>query len=307
MKFLIQYFVLFFSTINLLLAKDLNENIYIKDMLTIADTLYYKKQYERSILFYETYRKHFPFDSEVHAKLILNYLRLKENHYKIKEESLKEFLDLNLNEYVYHYISLYGSLRLGYSPLSFSKIYKIENSNFPKTQKEYSKLIFGSIYFEEDLLHAQKYYEKLYQETSTEEVKKITKEILKEIENFHQTFIPKRPFIAGILSTLLPGAGYVYTHHYVDGIFSFFWNSVFLGSGMYMYNLEKQSKKPHTVSSIFLIMGISFYLTNIIGSYSSAIRYNNYHTRIFYQNLRASFFNTDFIEHTSGIEFRIRF
>lgn len=304
MKFLKIYILFLF--LNFLQAKEI-EFYLANDILSLGDTFYAKKQYDRSVLFYEAYKQYSSLNAEVHSKLILNYVRLKENHYKIKEENLKELLDQSFDSFIYNYISLYGSLRFGYFPLSFSKIYKIENSRSSQVQKEYAKLIFGGIYLEEDYSYAKKYYETLYIQTSTEEIKKITKEIVSEIENFHQTFNPKRPLLAGVLSILLPGAGYVYTHHYVDGIFSFFWNSVFLGGGIYLYNLEKQTKQPHTISGLFLIFGVGFYITNILGSYTSAIRYNNYHIRIFYQKLRNLYFNTDFIEKTSGVEFQIRF
>ncbi|MFN3604365.1 MAG: hypothetical protein ACK4UJ_06625 [Leptonema sp. (in: bacteria)] len=304
-------FIIFLLILFMLLPKiSFSESLPKKfkdEILTIGDMYYQKRQYDQSIIFYEIAKQTLDFESELYSKLLLNYIRLKEKNYKIQEAHLKELIELNSEDFLYNYISLYGSFRFGYYPIAFSKIYKIQNSHIEPTKKEYAKLVFGSIYFEENHNLAKIYYQNLYKESTTEEVKTITKEILQEIEDFDKNFTLKKPILAGILSGILPGAGYFYTNHYMDGIFSFFWNVIFLGGGLYMYSLEKESQKPHIVSSAFLLVGIGIYLANITGSYTSAIRYNNYKIRIFYQQLRNLYFNTDFIEKTSGIEFRIKF
>lgn len=305
MKLFYKIILLIFSY-SLLYSEEIFYNS--KQIESIGDHYYYKKKYDQSLFFYELSKKiNKDFRSDLYSKLILNYIRLKEKNYRFKEENLKELLNTISEDFTYNYISMYGAMRFGYFPLSFPKIYKIQLSNTESEKKEYAKLIFGSIYFEENYDLAKNYYQNLLKEAKNEEVKKISIEILEEIYKFEKEFNFKNPYIASFFSIILPGSGYFYTEQYMDGLISFFWNFVFLGGGIYMYNLEKKIQKPHYVSGIFLLTGISIYISSIIGSYTSAIRYNNYQVRIFYQKLRNLYFNTDFIEKTSGIEFEIKF
>lgn len=305
MKLFYKFFLFLFS-FSFLYSEEIFYNS--KQIESMGDHYFYKKKYDQSLFFYELSKKASKdFEPNLYSKLILNYIRLKEKNYHFKEENLKELLKTTSDDFTYNYISMYGAMRFGYMPLSFPKIYKIQISNVELEKKEYAKLIFGSIYFEENYNLAKNYYQNLLKEAKSEEVKKISSEILNEIQKFENEFKFKSPFIAGFFSTVFPGSGYFYTEHYVDGLISFFWNFVFLGGGIYMYNLEKKIQKPHYISGIFLFTGISIYISNIIGSYTSAIRYNNYHIRIFYQKLRNIYFNTDFIEKTSGIEFEVKF
>ncbi len=282
-------------------------------LLKTGDFYYSKQQYQNSLLYY-LYLNHESNDLKIKTQLkpriLLNYLRLKEEHQKTEESLVKEFLLINFNEnnFTEIYIDLYSSFRWGFNSISFAKINRIiNNPTFLENQKDYAKLVFGSIYFEENLENVEQYYHKLFEETKSEEVKAITKEILTKTTYFKKHFNEKNPWIAGILSSILPGSGYFYTKHNTDGLFSLFWNSVFLGGGIYMYNLEKEQHKQHFISYGFLIVGLSVYISNIIGSYTSAIRYNNYKLRLFYQELRNIYFNTDFIERTSGIKFEFMY
>ncbi len=82
--------------------------------------------------------------------------------------------------------------------------------------------------------------------------------------------LPKRsPILAGAMSTVLPGAGYVYTGNYQTGVFSLALNALLLGSA---YELHRHNLK-FSGTFIFLI-GFGWYIGNIYGSYTSAVRYN---------------------------------
>lgn len=306
-------FVLLLSFKNLYAFPSL-KNIISKDSLELlktADSYYLNREYQTSLLFYEYLYQNVldkSFQSKIKPKLILNYLRLKENFYHYDEERIKNLIFYSHSDnFIENYIDLYASFRFDYKTLSFSKINKILNSSsIPIKHKDYGKLIYGAIYFDENLDEAYRYYKKLEEESEEVEVKNISFGIRTKIEDFHQNFSYKKPYIAGILSSILPGMGYIYTKHYTDAISSFFWNSVFLGGGIYMYQLEQQTEKNHVVSYSFLLFGLTVYVSNIIGSYTSAIRHNNYHIRLFYQELRNTYFNTNFVEQTSGIQFQIQ-
>lgn len=283
-----------------------------KELLSTGDYFYQNQKYLHSILYYEYlyFNNYSDINIPIKPRLLLNYLRLKERYNKTIDTSLiqKLLLENNSNLYTVYYIDLYASFRFGYNSFAFVKINKIlQSDTISEDQKDYAKLIFGSLYFEENLNEVEKYYTKLAKETKNQEVKNISLEILKKTNNFNNNFSKKNPWVAGILSIFIPGSGYFYTHHYTDGLLSLFWNSVFIGGGIYMYQLEKNNNKNHIISYGFLIMGLSVYISNIIGSYTSAIRYNNYKLRIFYRELRNLYFNTDFIERTSGIQFEFKY
>ncbi len=79
----------------------------------------------------------------------------------------------------------------------------------------------------------------------------------------------RSPALAGVLSTLLPGAGYVYTGDYQTGAFSLVLNALLLGSA---YELHRNNLK-FSGTFIFLV-GFGWYIGNIYGSYTSAVKYN---------------------------------
>ena len=75
------------------------------------------------------------------------------------------------------------------------------------------------------------------------------------------------PYLAGFLSTLLPGSGKVYSGRFWDGLFSFIIN---FASAFTFYHYY--SKNPKSVGT-YISGGVAFlfYFSNIYGSYVSAI------------------------------------
>ncbi|MFM9946052.1 MAG: hypothetical protein ACKVQB_12560 [Bacteroidia bacterium] len=77
----------------------------------------------------------------------------------------------------------------------------------------------------------------------------------------------KKPWLAGTMSTLVPGLGKVYTGYYKDGIVAL------LFTGMSAYQAYRGYKAKGTKSGIFIIytgMTAGFYFGNIYGSIKSA-------------------------------------
>jgi len=75
------------------------------------------------------------------------------------------------------------------------------------------------------------------------------------------------PYIATLLSALLPGTGKVYSGRFWDGLFSFIINSV---SAVSFYNYY--SKNPKSIGTYLSgTITFLFYISNIYGSYISAI------------------------------------
>jgi tetratricopeptide (TPR) repeat protein len=79
----------------------------------------------------------------------------------------------------------------------------------------------------------------------------------------------RSPVVAGVLSTLLPGAGYAYTGNYQTGFFSLALNALLLGSA---YELHRHNLKFS--GTFFFLIGFGWYIGNIYGSYTSAVKYN---------------------------------
>ncbi|MHB2150005.1 hypothetical protein ACX8XP_13175 [Calditrichota bacterium LG25] len=79
----------------------------------------------------------------------------------------------------------------------------------------------------------------------------------------------KNPILAGTLSALLPGGGYAYTKHYQTAFSSFILNTFLIGT---CYEFQKQSFK--FASGATFIVAFGWYVGNILGSYKSAVRYN---------------------------------
>jgi hypothetical protein len=82
----------------------------------------------------------------------------------------------------------------------------------------------------------------------------------------------KKPFVAGLLSTLVPGLGKVYTRNYKDALISF----IFTGLNSYQTYRYYQKKQLKSVGFwIFGSLTAGFYIGNIYGSARAAKTYNN--------------------------------
>ncbi|MHB2149972.1 hypothetical protein ACX8XP_13010 [Calditrichota bacterium LG25] len=79
----------------------------------------------------------------------------------------------------------------------------------------------------------------------------------------------KNPTIAGILSAFIPGSGYAYTKHYQTAFSSLLLNTILIGT-----SYEFQRKNFKFASGTTFLIAFGWYLGNILGSYKSAIRYN---------------------------------
>jgi len=79
----------------------------------------------------------------------------------------------------------------------------------------------------------------------------------------------KSPVLAGILSALLPGSGYVYAERYGDGLTAFLINGLFIAGTVTAFHHEN-----YAVGTIVGGVGLPFYLGNIYGSANAAKKWN---------------------------------
>jgi TolA-binding protein len=87
------------------------------------------------------------------------------------------------------------------------------------------------------------------------------------------TSIPHRDaWLAGMLSAVLPGAGYVYAGHFQTGITALMVNSLFIWTTVMSF------EEDHEGAGIALsVLSTGFYTGNIYGSIMSAYRFNRRH------------------------------
>lgn len=206
------------------------------------------------------------------------------------------------------YLDLYATLKQNQIHKATFLHSKIENNpQIDQKQKFLSRLIAGSIYLEKNQYkNAIAFYEKIKYKSDDTKIVDTADQVLVSLKGYDK-LDSKSAILAGIFSSLIPGSGQMYTEHYVDGGVALFFNTMFLGSAIVLYDLETQAGRPHQASIVAGIFGISFYISNILGAYKSAHRYNIYQKRKLYQDIRELYFNDDFIESTSQLKFTERF
>jgi tetratricopeptide (TPR) repeat protein len=79
----------------------------------------------------------------------------------------------------------------------------------------------------------------------------------------------KSPALAGLMSAILPGSGYIYAEHYGDGITAFLINGLFIAGTVAAIHNEN-----YAVAGIVGGVGVPFYLGNIYGSANAAKKWN---------------------------------
>lgn len=105
--------------------------------------------------------------------------------------------------------------------------------------------------------------------------------ISREINTSYSEIKIKSPIIAGLLSTLLPGSGYIYSGEIKEGMSALVVNSL-LGIGI--YSLFKNNNIGSGI--LTSLVTVPFYLGNIVGSINAAYLYNNKKQEMYFHQLR---------------------
>jgi hypothetical protein len=276
-------------------GKNISDYFYLKRDFESATYEYSRKIYENQLINYE--------DPIVNAKLGLTWMR--RNDFRKSLEIMER-----RHEFTTAYLRMYASLKSGmiYNAVyEFDIIRNLPPEKLSSSQLDYANLLSGTLMLERGEYEKSLQYYKIFRNITSDDLARTTAEkIADEIENY--TAIPKKKvWLAGILAAALPGSGHIYSGQTAAGITAFSVNFVLLGGAAYMYNLEQEAKRPHYVSGLFATGGLVFYGANVVGAVSAARRYNQYHERAFQQSIRDNFFNTDFIEDTSGVKFTTSF
>lgn len=271
-------------------------------LLREGDASYQRQEYRTALLYYRQAFKERP-GGDSASRLLLGHLKVDA---RMEESGLiRSALALDQEgPFSYHYISLFASYRLGQPDLADlheAHLAQKARASLTPVEQRWFLLLQGSRLIQEERWdEAVRHFSDLA--NSPGEPGEVARKITGALQQRDQ--LPRKsPWTAAALSAALPGAGQFYSRHYSDGVMAFFWNTTFLGGGAYAYNLESASHRPHSVSILALLVGLLFYSSNIAGAYASANRFNVYQERRFYQDVRDTYFNVDFIERTSGLEF----
>jgi tetratricopeptide (TPR) repeat protein len=103
----------------------------------------------------------------------------------------------------------------------------------------------------------------------------------------HGERLPRRsPLISGILSTLVPGLGQVYSRHAYDGLQAFLFVGAF-GFASYMaYRYDSKFNKNYVTTSVAVGITGVFHLANVIGATKTAAYYNRRQKELFLNPIR---------------------
>ena len=156
-------------------------------------------------------------------------------------------------------------------------------SIFEKTQIEYGDSLYPEKYFFTALSYAHLYNWRAANENLelVNKGKKFSK--IQEYLNKQHDGLPvissRNPTLAGILSGLVPGTGYIYSGRISTGI------SSLLVNGLLIWAIIDATKNHQYGLSLSLgFFGMGWYVGNIIGSVNAANQYNTYNQEQYLKN-----------------------
>ncbi|AFH49978.1 Hypothetical protein IALB_2275 [Ignavibacterium album JCM 16511] len=227
-----------------------------------------------------------PFKSDFNRKNFADYLFCEQDYLRAAEE-YSALGDSFLTDTILYKIAKCYSI-IGESANSLNYFFRIAYSSF---FYDNAKREIGRIYYlNADDTSLDKLIDK--EENSFNELLKLkialklsknqTDELKDELLDYDDDFVTlrkfylqrknpdyKSEFLAGLLSTIVPGSGKIYTEEYGDGI------SAFILTGLFAYLAYDNIKNNHNFRG-YLFTGIAggFYLGNIYGSIASAQIFN---------------------------------
>lgn len=140
---------------------------------------------------------------------------------------------------------------------------------------------------------ASKIYREVSQEFSHLQVGKLSEELSRKALD-GDSISKKNPVIAATLSTILPGSGQFYCHHYYDGIQAFMYVGAFAFATYAAYRYDKEYQKNYTTTYIAISITSLFHIANIIGAQRTASYYNLRQRQKFLDPIREKVFSIEY-------------
>ena len=243
----------------------------------------------------------------IDANRLRNKLALAHLHRRQYREAA-DTLSIDAPDFPGRYLRMYATLRMGLVHSAIFEQNRIRNDAGKQTHKiDEADLLAGTVLLESGSFgEAARHYRDLRRRTENQEIRQISTEMLNSIARFQEQE-KKRAWLAGALSAVLPGAGQYYAGHEADAVTALFFNTMFLGSAVAIYDLESRAGAAHSASLVFGLIGLVFYASNIVGAVASAGRYNVHQERLFQERVRESFFNLERVERVADIRFHTKF
>lgn len=247
-------------------------------ILSFAEELFKRQEYERAFLEYMRYRYYYPSDTIVpYVEFRMGLCDERIGKYKSARElyeGLIRQLEPNhqLRDDAYYRYLLTFLLENNYSEL-YTRLDITRKQNSSVLPDDVLDYLEGVALFEEgEFSRAESVLAMASKGGSF--VEPSINYLLSKVKQTR--FLPQRnPYFAGALSMFIPGAGQAYTGRWGDAFYSFASAVGGIGSGIYFW------KKDKTFAIISLSLGTFFYLGNIYGATVSAILFNKNSTSEF--------------------------
>lgn len=257
-----RYFILFYLLFNSLsfAQKTLTYNFNLfspSNVKKFADYLFTQKDYLRAIEEYQRYPSILDNDT-VSFKIAFAYSEMGYNKQAaeqfLKTSNESEFFNLSRLEYLK---SIFKENNFENYRKTFENIKLGDKFIYSQRAKQ---LFYFSYFFSDDSLPPKVNFLETFEGNQNE--------ILKFYD--WKTDPPyKSPLAAAILSSIIPGAGKIYTEKYADGIIAF------LATGILGYISYTDFKSSHHFRAwLFSALTVGFYGGNIYGSAASALIFN---------------------------------
>ena len=256
LKILLLAFI--FCHLNFVQAQDLRDE---EHTLKFADYLFKTQQF---ILASEEYERAVYYDS-TNNKALLKLLQ--SYRYSEKFDIAKQRFNYFFGDSLYHIRTDFAEEYVKHMILRHkykeTNLYLNKNTTIPDGEKETYQL--GSILL-------QKNWDKAFNFALKHPVTTEKKNADLHVIAFNSKQMKyKKPFVAALFSTIIPGTGKMYTKNWKDGIISL----ILVGVNAWQaYRGFDQYGESSVYGWVFAGISTSFYLGNIFGSHKSAKKYN---------------------------------
>ena len=267
------WFLLLFYFSDILHAAEKGILLSEEVQLKVADSFLEEKEYYRAVTEFKKFLILFP-DSNQFDYV---YWRLGQAYYLGSEydQAVKSFSSLKDR----YYRSPYTPNAVYYEGLSYWKLRQYEKARasledlvreFPDSEAAPESLIASSLVSldEEDIPASKKSLDQLLKGYPDYVKSKPAQDALDLLDHY-QNRPQKSPFLAGVLSAVLPGAGYFYAEHYADGFTAFLVNALFIAGTITAIHQEN-----YGLAAIVGGVGLPFYFGNIYGAANAAKKWN---------------------------------
>jgi hypothetical protein len=243
-------------------------NLFSQDLLNYSNSLKYanylfqNKQYQFSAIEYERVTFLAPNDSLAKLRLIQSYRLMQDFN------SAKAKLDLFFPESLTFCPENFAveNFRILFHTQQYLNAFRFLEEN--KTINQLTKIEFelGALLMQYEWTKAKTLAENhLYFDQKSPKYKDLYNITLKGLEIKY-----KKPYVAAIFSSIVPGSGKIYTKHWKDAIFSF----LFVSATSWLTYKSINDNGLDFKSVAYGSIAVCFYSANIYGSYKSAGKYN---------------------------------